>query len=92
MLGIGPDLIRLSVGIEEWEDLVEDVEQALEWAVVGHAQTSGEVTAVNSDYGDSTDVNGHDVDELKAKARAIVNGHTNGYANGIKSPSIPVAA
>ncbi|KZS86999.1 hypothetical protein SISNIDRAFT_538527 [Sistotremastrum niveocremeum HHB9708] len=31
-LGIGLDLVRLSVGIEEWEDLVEDVEQALEWA------------------------------------------------------------
>lgn len=32
-LGIGPDLIRLSVGIEDSEDLLEDVQQALEYAV-----------------------------------------------------------
>jgi cystathionine gamma-lyase len=30
LLGIGDDLIRLSVGVEEGEDLVRDVEQALE--------------------------------------------------------------
>ena len=33
ILGIGPDLIRLSVGIEESEDLIEDIQQALEYAV-----------------------------------------------------------
>jgi len=33
MLGIGDNLIRLSVGVEEAEDLVRDVEQALEAAV-----------------------------------------------------------
>ena len=38
LLGIGDDLIRLSVGIEEGEDLVRDVEQALE--VVFHAYSS----------------------------------------------------
>ena len=32
-LGIGENLIRLSVGIEDTEDLVKDVEQALEAAV-----------------------------------------------------------
>ncbi|KAF8137167.1 Cys/Met metabolism PLP-dependent enzyme-domain-containing protein [Boletus edulis] len=35
MLGIGDNLIRLSVGVEETEDLVRDVEQALEAAVAG---------------------------------------------------------
>jgi cystathionine gamma-lyase len=33
LLGIGANLVRLSVGIEEEEDLVRDVEQALEVAV-----------------------------------------------------------
>jgi O-acetylhomoserine (thiol)-lyase len=28
--GVGPDLIRLSVGIENVEDILEDVAQALE--------------------------------------------------------------
>ncbi|KAG8915066.1 hypothetical protein FRC00_011494 [Tulasnella sp. 408] len=32
-LGIGNDLIRLSVGIEDVEDLLEDIKQALEGAV-----------------------------------------------------------
>ena len=32
-LGISDDLIRLSVGVEEWEDIREDVERALRWAV-----------------------------------------------------------
>ncbi|KAF8267166.1 Cys/Met metabolism PLP-dependent enzyme-domain-containing protein [Lactarius quietus] len=35
MLGIGDDLIRLSVGVEEAADLVRDVEQALQVAVEG---------------------------------------------------------
>ncbi|KAH7921657.1 hypothetical protein BV22DRAFT_1018906 [Leucogyrophana mollusca] len=35
ILGIGDNLIRLSVGVEEAEDLVHDVEQALEFAVGG---------------------------------------------------------
>jgi cystathionine gamma-lyase len=30
LLGIGENLIRLSVGVEETEDLIHDVEQALE--------------------------------------------------------------
>ena len=30
-LGISADLVRLSVGIEEGDDLVADVEEALEW-------------------------------------------------------------
>ena len=34
-LGISDDLIRLSVGVEEWEDLRWDVESALRWAVRG---------------------------------------------------------
>lgn len=34
-LGISPDLVRLSVGIEDGADLVADVEQALEWAING---------------------------------------------------------
>ena len=36
-LGIGDNLIRLSVGVEEEEDLVADVEQALEAAVPSSA-------------------------------------------------------
>jgi cystathionine gamma-lyase len=35
ILGIGEDLIRLSVGVEDGEDLVADVERALEVAVMG---------------------------------------------------------
>ncbi len=37
LLGIGDNLIRLSVGVEDVDDLVEDVEQALELAVRGNA-------------------------------------------------------
>ena len=37
ILGIGDNLVRLSVGVEETEDLVRDVEQALEVAVAGGA-------------------------------------------------------
>ncbi len=36
MLGIGDDLIRLSVSIEEGADLVSDIEQALHAAVERH--------------------------------------------------------
>jgi cystathionine gamma-lyase len=35
VLGIGDNLIRLSVGIEDVDDLLRDVEHALEVAVVG---------------------------------------------------------
>lgn len=35
LLGIGDNLVRLSVGVEETEDLVADIEQALQ-AAVGH--------------------------------------------------------
>lgn len=31
-LGIGEDLLRLSVGLEDWQDLLEDLQQALEKA------------------------------------------------------------
>ena len=34
-LGIGDNLVRLSVGVEDVEDLIRDVEQALEIAVAG---------------------------------------------------------
>ncbi|KAI0065051.1 hypothetical protein BV25DRAFT_1822158 [Artomyces pyxidatus] len=40
-LGIGENLIRLSVGIEEVDDLVWDIEQALHTAVVGEAPVNG---------------------------------------------------
>ncbi|KIJ11086.1 cystathionine gamma-lyase [Paxillus involutus ATCC 200175] len=40
LLGIGDNLIRLSVGVEEVDDLVKDVEQALEIAV-GDVQVDG---------------------------------------------------
>jgi cystathionine gamma-synthase/methionine-gamma-lyase len=30
--GIGEGLVRISVGIEDWRDLLSDFEQALEWA------------------------------------------------------------
>ena len=29
--GVGPDLVRLSVGIENVEDIIEDLEQALSY-------------------------------------------------------------
>ena len=35
VLRISADLVWLSVGIEEGDDLVTDVEQALKWAVEG---------------------------------------------------------
>jgi len=34
-LGIDSNLIRLSVGVEDTEDILADIEQALEWAVAG---------------------------------------------------------
>ncbi|KAI0321398.1 Cys/Met metabolism PLP-dependent enzyme-domain-containing protein [Amylostereum chailletii] len=40
-LGIGENLIRLSVGVEDGEDLVHDVEQALQVAVGAGEQTNG---------------------------------------------------
>ncbi|THG93222.1 hypothetical protein EW145_g8432, partial [Phellinidium pouzarii] len=39
-LGIGEDLIRLSCGVEDGEDLVRDIEQALQIAVYGAAVTT----------------------------------------------------
>ncbi|KAH9918715.1 pyridoxal phosphate-dependent transferase [Epithele typhae] len=44
-LGITDDLIRLSVGVEEEEDLVADVEQALEKAMKAAAEAEVEVGA-----------------------------------------------
>ncbi|MBQ2011398.1 MAG: PLP-dependent transferase, partial [Bacteroidaceae bacterium] len=35
--GISPDLIRLSVGIEDADDLIEDIRQAIEMAEKGNA-------------------------------------------------------
>jgi len=35
LLGIGDNLVRLSVGVEEGEDLVRDIEEALELAADG---------------------------------------------------------
>lgn len=40
-LGISEDLIRLSVGVEEAEDLVADVERALRWSVRGEKWVEG---------------------------------------------------
>lgn len=40
LLGIGDNLIRLSAGVEETEDLVADVEQALA-AAVGSSEKVG---------------------------------------------------
>ncbi len=40
LLGIGDNLVRLSVGVEEVEDLVADVEQALEAAVGSSAKST----------------------------------------------------
>ncbi|KAF8513993.1 Cys/Met metabolism PLP-dependent enzyme-domain-containing protein [Hysterangium stoloniferum] len=39
-LGITADLVRLSVGVEDRDDLIADVEQALEWAVTGYKHES----------------------------------------------------
>ncbi|KAH8117193.1 Cys/Met metabolism PLP-dependent enzyme-domain-containing protein [Phellopilus nigrolimitatus] len=50
-LGIGDDLIRLSCGIEDEEDLVQDVKQALEIAVYG--------AAVNAKTNGANGVNGY---------------------------------
>jgi len=52
-LGIGQSLIRLSAGIEETKDLVRDVEEALEWAVVGWERQQ-------SNGGSETDESGSD--------------------------------
>ena len=35
LLGISVNLVQLSIGIEEGDDLVVDVEEALEWVVEG---------------------------------------------------------
>ena len=57
LLGIGPDLIRLSVGIEDPEDLVQDIEQALEVAVKGDTASqfiNDDPTSISrSEYGSS---------------------------------------
>ncbi|KAG8805002.1 hypothetical protein FRC17_005775, partial [Serendipita sp. 399] len=48
VLGIGPDLIRLSVGIEDPEDLVRDIEAALEAAVKPSATLPVHITFDNA--------------------------------------------
>lgn len=35
--GVTPDMIRLSIGIEDVEDLIEDIDQALKTAVLSHS-------------------------------------------------------
>ena len=39
-LGITPDLVGLSIGVEDIDDLIADVEQALSWAVDGWKSAS----------------------------------------------------
>ncbi|KIJ32016.1 hypothetical protein M422DRAFT_36044 [Sphaerobolus stellatus SS14] len=48
-LGITPDLVRLSVGVEDIDDLIADVEQALSWAVEGWNSTSTSVASSDSE-------------------------------------------
>lgn len=55
LLGIGDNLIRLSVGIEDGDDLVKDVEQALQTAVFGTVVKSKSLKHTNG-----TRVNGLD--------------------------------
>ena len=71
LLGIGDDLIRLSCGIEDADDLIHDIERALGLAVNGVATKANGVNGIN---GFKSDV-GH-----------ITNGithveHVNGFGN-----------
>ncbi|KIJ46790.1 hypothetical protein M422DRAFT_249523 [Sphaerobolus stellatus SS14] len=48
-LGITPDLVHLTVGVEDIDDLIADVEQALSWAVEGWNSTSTRVASSDSE-------------------------------------------
>jgi len=50
ILGIGDDLVRLSCGVEDGDDLVHDVQFALESAVYGAARTADGVTDAVKDF------------------------------------------
>lgn len=60
LLGIGDDLVRLSCGVEEGEDLVEDVRQALELAVDGIVSKHFDV-GVKNGLAVHANGNGHNV-------------------------------
>ncbi|KIJ33826.1 hypothetical protein M422DRAFT_264116 [Sphaerobolus stellatus SS14] len=48
-LGITPDLVRLSVGVEDVDGLIADVKHALSWAVEGWESASTSVASSGSD-------------------------------------------
>ncbi|KIJ33834.1 hypothetical protein M422DRAFT_264126 [Sphaerobolus stellatus SS14] len=48
-LGITPDLVRLSVSVEDVDDLTADVEQALSWAVDGWNSASASIASSDSE-------------------------------------------
>jgi len=82
-VGIFDDLIRVSCGVEDTEDLVKDVLQALEDAVKYSAQASNGVNGHNGVNG----VNGHsDVNGFNGRNDVNgVNGHND--ANGVNGRS-----
>ncbi|KIJ31147.1 hypothetical protein M422DRAFT_267220 [Sphaerobolus stellatus SS14] len=48
-LGITPNLVRLSVGVEDVDDLIADVEQALSWAINGWDSATTSVASGDSE-------------------------------------------
>lgn len=78
VLGIGDDLVRLSCGVEDEDDLIRDVEQALHAAVYGVS-----VKVPNGVNGHSNGVNGHTANGANGQnGHTITNGavsETNGY-------------
>lgn len=61
VLGIGDNLVRLSVGTEDGDDLVKDVQQALELAVYGNSNLSKKV---NYKHSNGVHVNGADAKRI----------------------------
>ncbi|KIJ31118.1 hypothetical protein M422DRAFT_36309 [Sphaerobolus stellatus SS14] len=49
MLGITPDLVRLSVGVEDVDYLIADVGQALSWTINGWNSASTGVASGDSE-------------------------------------------
>ncbi|KIJ31161.1 hypothetical protein M422DRAFT_267241 [Sphaerobolus stellatus SS14] len=48
-LGITPEFVRLSVGVEDVDDLIADVEQALSWTINGWNSATASVASGDSD-------------------------------------------
>ncbi|KAF2397461.1 hypothetical protein EJ06DRAFT_584396 [Trichodelitschia bisporula] len=84
--GVWDDLVRVSCGIEDGEDLVRDVERALELAVA-FSEGKGVEADVKANRAEVT-TNGIDDNLVKAVAglameKKATNGASNGTANGV---------